>query len=81
MVKPENTNTYVFFPPDSDSINPISESSQDKIQLALELPLEEEDLDLDDLDKNIPWLNPKYGNTGCRVFKRGVQNSKFLPKN
>ena len=31
------------------------------------MPSEEEDLDLDDLDKNIPWLNPeileKYDNT------------------
>ena len=27
--------------------------------IKLELPSEEEDLDLDDLDKNIPWLNPE----------------------
>ena len=42
------------------------------------------------MHKRLPYSfpsvsNPKdrrYGNTGCRVFKRGVQNQKiFLPKN
>ena len=27
--------------------------------IKLEFPSEEEDLDLDDLDKDIPWLNPE----------------------
>ena len=41
-------------------MNPLSKSSQDKEdKIKLELPSEEEDLDLDDLDKNIPWLNPE----------------------
>ena len=41
-------------------MNPLSKSSQDKEgKIKLVLPSEEEDLDLDDLDKNIPWLNPE----------------------
>ena len=41
-------------------MNPLSKSSQDKEdKIKLELPSEEEDLDLDDLDKNIQWLNPE----------------------